>query len=129
MGEAGAGETGRPEPVRSPERQENPVPRRGAGGSGRGGQEPRRKRGSEQRYAGFGDEIERAFCTQALHALPTAFPVASHSGAATIPRTVVARREHAILLCTYAHCGPHVWPDGEVVFESHEATTLPEGPT
>jgi hypothetical protein len=29
--------------------------------------------------------------------------------------TVVARRPDAILLCTYTHFGPHVWPDGENV--------------
>jgi hypothetical protein len=47
--------------------------------------------------------------------VPSTFPVAAHSGTATIRATVVARRPEALLLCTYDHCGPHVWPDGDVV--------------
>jgi hypothetical protein len=49
-----------------------------------------------------------------MHTLPTTFPVASHGGLATIAPAVVARRPDALLLCTFTHCGAHVWPDGEV---------------
>jgi hypothetical protein len=75
----------------------------------------RRRRTNEQRFAGWGDGVDRAYCARAAHLLPSTFPVASHSGAVTIPMTVVARRPDAILLCTYTHFGPHVWPDGETV--------------
>jgi hypothetical protein len=78
-------------------------------------QDHRRKRANEERYAGWGDGIDRAYCTRAQHALPEIFPVASHSGAATIPATIVARRLDGFLVCTFSHHGPHLWPDGEVV--------------
>ncbi len=87
-----------------------------AGGSPRRPpQDTRRKRANEQRYAGWGDGIERVFCIRAEQLLPETFPVASHAGAATIPATIVARRPDALLLCTFSHHGPHSWPDGELV--------------
>ena len=55
------------------------------------------------------------YCVHAAHALPQIFPVASHAGAATIAATIVARRPDALLLCTFSHFGPHVWPDDELV--------------
>ena len=91
-------------------------PSQAPGGSpGRPPQDTRRKRGNEQRYAGWGDGIERVYCARAEQFLPEAFPVASHAGAATIPATIVARRPDGLLLCTFSHHGPHVWPDGELV--------------
>ena len=78
-------------------------------------QDNRRKRANEQRYAGWGDELERVFCIWVEQFLPETFPVASHAGAATIPATIVARRPDALLLCTFSHYGPHSWPDGELV--------------
>jgi hypothetical protein len=91
-------------------------PSTGPGSSpGRPPQDTRRKRGHEQRYAGWGDGIERAYCVHAAHALPQIFPVASHAGAATVAATIVARRPDALLLCTFSHFGPHVWPDDELV--------------
>ena len=85
------------------------------GSPGRPPQDTRRKRGSEQRYAGWGDGIERMYCARAEHSLPETFPVASHAGAATISPTIVARRPDGFLLCTFSHYGPHLWPDGELV--------------
>jgi hypothetical protein len=85
------------------------------GSPGRPPQDTRRKRSNEQRYAGWGDGIERVFCARAEQFLPESFPVASHAGAATIPATIVAQRPDRILLCTFSHHGPHVWPDGELV--------------
>ena len=85
------------------------------GSPGRPPQDTRRKRGNEQRYAGWGDGIERVYCARAEQFLPEVFPVASHAGAATIPATIVARRPDGLLLCTFSHHGPHVWPDGELV--------------
>ncbi len=82
---------------------------------GRLPQDTRRKRGNEQRYAGWGDGIERVYCAHAAHFLPESFPVASHAGAATSPATIVAQRPDLLLLCTFSHHGPHVWPDGELV--------------
>ena len=102
----------------SPDR---PLPRPDSGkpperkGSSRPAPEGRRKRPPESRYAGWGDGLDRDFCALATHALPTTFPVASHGGVATIAPAVVARRPDALLLCTFTHCGAHVWPDGEVV--------------
>lgn len=91
-------------------------PGRVSGGSpGRPPQDTRRKRGNDQRYASWGDGIERVYCALAEHFLPESFPVASHAGAATIPATIVAQRPDGILLCTFSHYGPHVWPDGELV--------------
>jgi hypothetical protein len=92
---------------------QRPVERKGAS---RPPDEPRRKRAtSERRYAGWNDGIERAFCVHVEHTLPAAIPVHSRTGIATIPATVVGRRPAAILLCTFDHAGPHVWPDGEIV--------------
>ena len=56
----------------------NNVPR---GSPGRPPQDHRRKRANEQRYAAWGDGIERAWCTRALQFLPESCPVASHPGA------------------------------------------------
>ena len=84
-------------------------------GTSRPAPESRRKRPTEGRYAGWGDGVDRAFCARAEHGLPATFPVASHAGMATIAPAVVARRPDTLLLCTYSHCGAHVWPDGEVV--------------
>jgi hypothetical protein len=94
-----------------------------AGSPGRPPQDTRRKRGNEQRYAGWGDGIEHMSCARAKHALPEIFPVASHAGAATIPATIVARRPDGLLLCTFSHHGPHLWPDGELVDD--EPATVP----
>ena len=93
-------------------------------GSSRPSLEGKRKRPSESRYAGWGDDLDRDFCALAMHTLPTTFPVASHGGLATIAPAVVARRPDALLLCTFTHCGAHVWPDGEVADDSQgEAPT------
>jgi hypothetical protein len=86
-----------------------------SGSPGRPPQDTRRRRGTEQRYAGWGDEIERAYCSRAAQSLPETFPVASHGGVATIAATIVARRPNALLLCTFSHHGPHAWPNGELV--------------
>lgn len=83
------------------------------------GEEGRRKR-PNARYVGWGDGFSREYCDRMSHSLPSTFPVASHSGAATIRAAVVARRADAYLLCTYDHCGPHVWPDGDVVRDDIE---------
>jgi hypothetical protein len=88
----------------------------GAGAStGRTPPDSRRRRGNDQRYAGWGDGLERAYCSRAAHFLPTTFPVESHAGAATIAAAIVARRPNILLLCPFSHRGPHAWPDGEVV--------------
>ena len=100
----------RPEGNKPPERKTTP----------RQSSEGRRKRPAESRYAGWGDAIERAFCARAEHALPATFPVASHTGLATIAPAIVARRPDALLLCTFSHCGAHVWPDGEVVDDAQD---------
>ncbi len=100
---------------KGPSRQRGEPGSVSGGSSGRPPQETRRKRANEQRYAGWGDGIERAFCARANRLLPEAFPVASHAGAATIPATIVARRPDSLLLCTFSHHGPHLWPDGELV--------------
>ena len=85
------------------------------GSPGRPPQDSRRKRANEQRYAGWGDGLERLYCARAKQFLPETFPVASHAGATTIPATIVARRPDSLLLCTFSHCGSHIWPDGELV--------------
>jgi hypothetical protein len=103
-------------PDRAGSSRQRGEPSRAPGGSpGRPAQDTRRKRGNDQRYAGWGDGIERAYCARAEQFLPESFPVASHAGAATIPATIVAQRADRILLCTFSHHGPHAWPDGEIV--------------
>jgi hypothetical protein len=87
--------------------------------------EGRRKRPTEGRYAGWGDGIAREFCARAAHVLPTTFPVASHGGVAIIAPAVVARRPDAHLLCTFSHCGAHVWPDGEVADDGKSDLATP----
>jgi hypothetical protein len=72
-------------------------------------QESRRKRG-EHRASSWGDDIDRAWCTKALAFLPETFPAESHAGAATIPPTIVERRDQMVLLCNYSHSGEHEWP-------------------
>ncbi len=72
-------------------------------------QESRRKRG-DHRATSWGDGIDRAWCMKALTLLPQTFPAESHAGAATIPPTIVDRREEMILLCNYSHSGEHEWP-------------------
>jgi hypothetical protein len=113
---AGRGEGGRSGDRRAPARP------RGEGGAGpaRPAEEGRRKRAPERRYVGWADDIERAYCARVVHRFPTAFPVASHPGAATIAPAIVARRPRAILLCIFDHEGPHVWPDGEEVSAAGE---------
>jgi hypothetical protein len=99
---------------------QRPAERKGAP---RQSDEPRRKRATpERRYAGWNDGIERVFCVQVEHRLPAAFPVQSRAGVATIPATIVGRRPAAVLLCTFDHAGPHVWPDGEIVVDEPETT-------
>jgi hypothetical protein len=88
-----------------------------AGNAPRQAPESRRRRGNEPRFVAFADGLERVLCAHCEHLLPTTFPVASRGGAATIQRAVVARRGEALLLCTFTHCGPHVWPDGDFVTE------------
>jgi hypothetical protein len=41
---------------------------------------------------------------------------------AIIAPAVVARRPDVHLLCTFSHCGAHVWPDGEVVGNAQDDT-------
>ena len=107
---------------------ERPPPRADGGkaperkGAPRPPSEGRRKRPIEGRYAGWGDGIAREFCARAAHVLPTTFPVASHGGVAIIAPAVVARRSDVLLLCTFSHCGAHVWPDGEVVGDAQDDT-------
>ena len=108
---------------KGPPRQRGEPGNVSGGPSGRPPQETRRKRANEQRYAGWGDGIERAFCARANQLLPEAFPVASHAGTAIIPATIVGRRPESLLLCTFSHHGPHRWPDGELVDD--EPATFP----
>jgi hypothetical protein len=115
--ESGQGRTEEPRPPDRPSqvRQRGEPSNVPSGSPGRLPQDTRRKRGNEQRYAGWGDGIERVYCARAEQGLPESFPVASHAGAATIPATIVAQRPDRLLLCTFSHHGPHVWPDGELV--------------
>ena len=89
-------------------------------------QDHRRKRANGERYAGWGDGIDRAYCARAQQTLPETFPVASHSGAAIIPATIVARRPDGFLVCTFSHHGPHLWPDGEVVGDGPDVVPATE---
>src|SRR4051794_19240533 len=91
------------------------------------GEEGRRKR-PNPRYVGWGDGFTREYCDRMSHGLPSTFPVASHSGAATIRPAVVARRVDAYLLCAYDHCGPHVWPGGDVVDDDAAIEVSAVGP-
>jgi hypothetical protein len=115
---------------RPPDRQQGPSRQRGeassvpGGSPGRPPQDTRRKRGNDQRYAGWGDGIERVYCAHAAHFLPECFPVASHAGATTIAAAIVARRADRLLLCTFSHHGPHSWPDGELV---DDGPAMPSG--
>ncbi|MCA9876499.1 MAG: hypothetical protein KC442_01910 [Thermomicrobiales bacterium] len=108
-----------------------PEPRPPAQGKSRPGQqspqqqhqrppEPRRKRGEPRRVA-WADGVDRAWCTRALTFLPESFPVESHAGAATIPPTVVDRREQMVLLCDFSHGGDHAWPAISVLIEAGES--------
>ena len=108
-------EESRPPDRAGPSRQRSEPSKVPGGSPGRPPQDTRRKRSNEQRYAGWGDEIDRAYCSRAAQSLPETFPVASHGGVATIPATIVARRPDAVLLCTFSHHGPHAWPNGELV--------------
>lgn len=115
----------RPPNSQGPARQRGEPSNVSGGSPGRSPQDTRRKRGNGQRYASWGDGIERMYCAGAEHALPEIFPVASHAGAATIPATVVARRPDGLLLCTFSHDGPHLWPDGELVDDGPATGEIP----
>lgn len=116
---AGPGEAREEEPSlidrKGPSRQRAELSSVPAGSPRRPPQDTRRKRANEQRYAGWGDGIERLFCARTKQLLPQTFPVASHPGAVTIPATIVARRPDALLLCAFSHHGAHSWPDGVLV--------------
>ena len=116
----------RPPDRKGPARQRGePGSPPGAGASsGRAAQDSRRRRGGDQRYAGWGDGIERAYCSRAVHFLPATFPVESHTGAATFARAIVARRPDMLLLCPFTHHGPHAWPNGEIVEDDPAMTTI-----
>ena len=106
---ANANPPGEPRPVPA-------GPSRDGSGRGRGrGDGGGRRRGERRAYAGFGDEVERAYCAAFCHVPPPAFPVQHRTGMTTLRAAVVARREGAILLCDGAHPGEHRWPDGEAV--------------
>ena len=81
----------------------------------------RRRRGGDRHSAGFGDEIERAFCLSFVHTPPPDFPVQHRTGIATLRPLVVGRRPGALLLCDSSHPGAHRWPDGEEAEAGHDA--------
>ncbi len=86
----------------------------------------RRGGGSERRQgAGFGDEVERAFCAHFRQAMPETFPVQHRHTLATRKAIVVARREGIILYCDGVHPGGHAWPDGSLI-EPDGANALPD---
>ena len=122
----------RNERAKAPERKGASRARGDPGGGGNGAssrppEETRRKRPPAQRYVGWNDGIERAYCLRMGHRLPSTFPVATHPGAAMIPPTVVARRPDAILLCVFDHLGAHSWPDGELVGDGATEEDAPGG--
>ena len=101
-------------------------PRDGAGrGRGRGGEGGGRRRGERRAYAGFGDEVERAYCAAFYHVPPPGFPVQHRTGMTTLRAAVVDRREGAVLLCDGAHAGDHRWPDGEAAPPAAESGNAP----
>jgi hypothetical protein len=67
------------------------------------------RRKSSNRYAGWGDGIDRVWCTARLQEPAQGFPVHSRI-AATRPVVVVDRREGEVLLCDGEHWGDHRWP-------------------
>jgi hypothetical protein len=94
---------------------------------GRPHEDARRKRGTERRFAGWGDGVDRFFCARDGRRIPAGFPVEARHGVAIIPPTVVARRPDSILLCTFEHGGAHAWPDGEVVATDDASPGATEG--
>ena len=100
-----------PPPAPAADRQPAPAAR---------GPEPRRRKMSatERRFAGFGDDTDRACCAAYAKTVPPDFPVHLRTGAATLRMRVVARRPGAVLFCDGAHPGPHLWPLGVPV--THE---------
>jgi hypothetical protein len=118
----------RPTDAKGPSRQRGEPSNASGGSPTRSPQDTRRKRGNEQRYAGWGDGMERVYCARAEQFLPETFPVASHAGAVTIPATIVGRRPGGVLLCTFSHYGPHVWPDGELVADGADMISTSENP-
>ncbi len=92
--------------------------RRVRGPSPDGPPDRRRKRsgGGERRQgAGFGDEVERAFCAHFRQAMPETFPVQHRHNLATRKAVAVARRDGLILYCDSVHPGGHAWPDGSLI--------------
>ncbi len=112
-------------PKRPASRESPPAAARAksAGPSPQRSDEPKRRRptAAERRFAGFGDEIERAWCAARDHRLPPDFPVHRRQGIATLAMRPVARRPEAILLCDSAHAGPHRWPDGDEPTDAERA--------
>ncbi len=116
----GAEATGTPTQERQSLRSasQRPDDRRSRGPSPDGSTDRRRRRGGggERRQgAGFGDEVERAFCAHFRHTMPQTFPVQHRHNLATRKAVMVARRDDMILYCDSVHSGGHAWPDGSLV--------------
>lgn len=113
-----SGDTPRPSGPRPQLSSRGPQP-------GRSSDDGRRKKGSlAQRYAGWGDPVDRQWCTAATHVPPQGFPPASPQRAATVVPVAVARRPGAVLVCDGLHAGPCVWADFEIVIEAERVDRL-----
>ncbi len=78
----------------------------------------RRKKGSlAQRYAGWGDPVDRQWCAAATHEPPQGFPPPAQRAATVVP-IAVARRPGAVLICDGLHAGPCHWADFDPVSET-----------
>ncbi len=88
--------------------------------AGRGERPPDRSRkrpgGRGTALYTFADGREHCFCRNATRVPPKPFPVTAREGVATPSMIVLAMNDSMVLLCDLLHEGPHLWPDGELVF-------------
>ena len=61
--------------------------------------------------------ISASYCHLHRVRLPDRYPVQPRPEMAACPPLVVAMRGDETLLCGCEHDGPHLWPDGDEVFE------------
>jgi hypothetical protein len=65
--------------------------------------------------SGFGDGVERAFCSAVASRPPRGYPVQHRTGVTVKMPIIVAEGESSLLFCDCEHTGPHIWPNGDIV--------------
>jgi hypothetical protein len=68
------------------------------------------------------ERVVEQYCLFHRRVLPDRFPVQPRPGMAVLGPLRVAERPGERLLCNQLHDGPHLWPDGDEVYEAAPAS-------